>query len=261
QAREAISFRFLADYGELLYLSKIKNTKPENRDKARQLYIMSDRIAKKIIYGIQKGDVDESIRFAEDFLAMLKEHKFAGKMLLRSFFADILGGLSIVPDDIKYINMCEAVWDEDKFTADFSNLESFSQTRQYVAWFLRSIAACVGNRKNREENIAKKVIRIIEARYTEELDLDLVSGEMNLSPYYIGKIFKRYTGSTFSKYLNEYKINKAKEMLLSGKIKVYDLGGKIGIQNSSYFCALFKSKFGISPGEYRKLLKGMQKGV
>ena len=92
----------------------------------------------------------------------------------------------------------------------------------------------------------------MEERYSEELDLQIISEEIHLSPYYIGSIFKEYTGKNFNQYLNDYRINKAKEMLLSKNMKVSCLAEKVGIPNTSYFCTLFKSKFGISPGKIQE---------
>lgn len=262
QAREASSFRFLADYGELLFYSKMKDADRKQRDMAGQLIQETNHIADKIVYGIQKGDIDESIRLMEDSLATLRENRSMGKMLLNKFITSFVREFNIVSPDGTYEFIREMVWDVKKLYLDISTLDSLSQARQYFIRFLKNMIVPKDGIKNYyEDDVVKRVIELIEDRYADELDLKLVSEEIYLSPYYIGSIFKKHTGKMFTQYLNDYRINKAKELLQSRKIKVYHLAEAVGIRNTSYFCTLFKSKFSVSPGEYKELLKGGREGV
>lgn len=262
QAKEASSFRFLAEYGELLFFSKLKETGLKHWDEARPPILKTNSITKKIVYSIQKGDIDEGALLVDEFLSALREYHPLSKMLLSSFFTEVMSGLSAVLPDSTYEDIRKVVWDRKRFGMDFASLDSLSQTRQFLMSSLRSIVVYMTDMKGfKEEEVAKKVFAIVEGRYADELDLKLVSEEIHLSPYYIGRIFKRYTGKVFSQYLNDYRIDMAKEMLQTRKIKVCDLAEAVGIRNSSYFCALFKSRFGISPGDYKDILKGRREYV
>lgn len=243
QAKEASSFRFLAEYGELLFYSKVKKTDRKDWEKATPLILKTDGIMKKIIYSIQKGDMEESALLVDDFLSALRENPSISKMLLSSFFTEAVSRSNTVPPD----NTCKNIREAD----------SLSQTKQYLMSFLKRIETYATDKRSyNEDEVAKKVIEIIEGRYADELDLKLISGEIHLTPYYIGSIFKKNTGKQFSQYLNDYRIDKAKEMLQTRKIKVSHLAEAVGFRNSSYFCALFKNRFGISPGDYKDILKG-----
>lgn len=117
------------------------------------------------------------------------------------------------------------------------------------------------NEKLYHEDIAREILKIVEREFAEDLDLNKLSQKIYLSPYYIGSIFKKHTGITFVQYLNDFRIRRAKEMLRREDIKLTDLAYLVGINNPSYFTELFKQKYGISPGAYKELLKGMQKSV
>ena len=65
-------------------------------------------------------------------------------------------------------------------------------------------------------------------------------------------IFKKETGSNLVKYLTDYRMKKAREMLDESNMKIVDMGKACGYQNQSYFNKLFKNYYGITPKQYRE---------
>ncbi len=257
QAKEAISFRFLAEYGDLLFFSKMQEADRKYRDKAGLQILKTKSITKKILYGNQKFDNDDSALLVDDFLSILRENLSISKMLLSSFSLEtVIGSLTDMPDDTCKVSE-ENELNNRMFVTEITAQESLSQTRHYLMNFLKRIATQNTDMKSDgEDEVVKKVIEIIESSYTNELDLKLVSEKINLSPYYIGSIFKKQSGKQFSQYLNDYRLDKSREILQTKKIKIGDLAETVGIRNSSYFCTLFKNRFGISPSDYKDILKG-----
>lgn len=62
------------------------------------------------------------------------------------------------------------------------------------------------------------------------------------------------TGTLFINYLNKYRIEKAKQLLLEPDLKVYEVADMVGFSSLPYFNRLFKSLTDESPGEYRRSL-------
>ena len=257
QAREASSLRFLAEYGELLFYSKMREADRKYRDKAGLQILKTKCIMNKILYDIQKCDNEDSALLVDDFLSILRENPSISKMLLSSFSLEaMIGSAAELTDDICKDNE-ETELNNKMFVTQITAQESLSQTRHYLISFLKSIATQSTQMKSdNEDEVVRKVIKIIESSYANELDLKLVSEKINLSPYYIGGIFKKQTGKQFSQYLNDYRLDKSREILQTRKIKVRDLAEAVGIRNCSYFCTLFKNRFGISPSDYKDILKG-----
>jgi YesN/AraC family two-component response regulator len=114
----------------------------------------------------------------------------------------------------------------------------------------------INNQKknSKEENIANKVIKLIEEKYMEEICLKTIAAEVYLSPNYLGNIFKKAVGKTFNEYLCEYRMQKAKELLSKSNKKVCAVAQEVGIPNISYFCILFKNAYGIAPGEFQNMI-------
>ena len=82
--------------------------------------------------------------------------------------------------------------------------------------------------------------------------LESTAVAMNLSAGYFSKIFHKEYGKTFSAYLIEQKMNKARELLNDSSYKMYEIALLLGYDNPKNFTRTFKSFYGISPMEYRK---------
>jgi len=96
------------------------------------------------------------------------------------------------------------------------------------------------------------ILEWLEARYTEPLSLNKIANELHLSPYHISHRFKEWVGITLSEYLNERRLQEAVKLVTTTNHTVAQIGEMIGLESCSYFCKIFKKKFGLSPHQYRK---------
>lgn len=104
-------------------------------------------------------------------------------------------------------------------------------------------------------NISKHIqlaIQYINENYKKNLSLESISMYIGLSVVHTSRLFKKETGKTVLDYINEIKLAKAKEMLDTGKYKVYEVADELGFNNSHYFSTIFKRYTGVSPREYLK---------
>lgn len=83
-----------------------------------------------------------------------------------------------------------------------------------------------------------------------KLQLNEVAEVFGLSPAYLSVLFKRNTETGFSEYVYTKKIRRAKEMLLSGDMKIYEVADALGFESAYYFSKVFKKVDGHSPREY-----------
>ena len=66
------------------------------------------------------------------------------------------------------------------------------------------------------------------------------------------KYFKNTMGTSFSEYLNEYRLTMASRLLVSSDSSILDIAAEVGYENLSYFNRTFKKRFEMTPREYRK---------
>jgi YesN/AraC family two-component response regulator len=74
--------------------------------------------------------------------------------------------------------------------------------------------------------------------------------DMNISRNYLSNIFKKETGVSFMTYLTNYRIEKAKELLIQRQYMVYEIAERVGYQDAAYFSRIFKNTTGFSPLEF-----------
>ena len=70
------------------------------------------------------------------------------------------------------------------------------------------------------------------------------------------KVFKETTGQSFNEYLISYRLNKARQMLISSDDKLIDIANSCGFNNQSYFTRAFVKRYQTTPLEYRMQRQG-----
>lgn len=130
--------------------------------------------------------------------------------------------------------------------------------KEQLEHFVRNTAIDIFNRMSRdEEEKEKKPIQIarqyISLHYAESLTLETVSAYVDLNAAYFSSIFKKETGQSFSEFLTEVRMKKARELLCDRKRTVLEIADSVGYGDEKYFSRSFKKHVGLTPSEYRRL--------
>jgi YesN/AraC family two-component response regulator len=99
--------------------------------------------------------------------------------------------------------------------------------------------------------IREEIRDYIEAHYMEDISMQCAAAAMRYAETYFSKLFKQCFQMNFSAYLNEFRVEKAKAMMLDPRINVKDIGIACGYSDSNYFARVFKRITGQTPSEYR----------
>ncbi|MEK0315206.1 response regulator transcription factor [Cohnella sp. 56] len=97
-----------------------------------------------------------------------------------------------------------------------------------------------------------RLLSHIHAHFSEDLYLGDLSRDFHISPTYLCELFRKKTGQTFTKYINELRLDKAREYMLLSDISMAEISEKVGFKDYFYFSKLFKKNVGVSPAQYRK---------
>jgi len=121
--------------------------------------------------------------------------------------------------------------------------------------FLISIMDSEQKKEDAVHLTVKKVISIIHEFYQTGITLEEISIRLNMTPEYIGTLFHKEMGITFSTYMKNFRINKAKELLCGSSYKLYEISERVGYNDPKYFSKVFKEITGQLPTDYRKNYK------
>ena len=91
----------------------------------------------------------------------------------------------------------------------------------------------------------------IEKNYASDITLNDLAELIGFSQSYTSRYFHRHAGKSFSKYLTEYRINKAKELIVQAKRPIInDIARAVGYNNPQFFSRTFRAVTGLSPSDY-----------
>ncbi|WP_026701864.1 response regulator transcription factor [Salibacterium aidingense] len=132
-----------------------------------------------------------------------------------------------------------------------------SSPEEIVEWLEDIISEW--SRSTKAELNSKKSHKLIEAvkehidqYYDQELTLSDIAGSLYVNRNYLSQLFNKGTGKTFGTYLNEHRIEKAKDILKENQYMIYEVSEMVGYQNPTYFSQVFKSITGVSPSSFYK---------
>lgn len=97
---------------------------------------------------------------------------------------------------------------------------------------------------------------LIADKHADDLTLEQVSKNVNMSAFYFCKMFKKATGMTFTDYLARVRVEKVKNLLLNPHKRISEAAFEAGFQSLSQFNRVFRRIAGEAPTVYRERLHG-----
>ncbi|MHC1770559.1 MAG: response regulator [Flexilinea sp.] len=116
----------------------------------------------------------------------------------------------------------------------------------------RSITLCVEQKSNMESKPIRIIRQYLQDNFNKPVTLEEAAQKVFLTPIYVSTIFKKETGTSFTNYLIDIRMNEAKRLLRETSLNVSEIANKVGYHDIKYFSKLFIKIVGIKPVEYRK---------
>ena len=159
---------------------------------------------------------------------------------------------------------------ERKFRLDKSETDKIGETalalifeatnvpsiRDMVRNRLVELEGRIRSRIARKRNpIVQEVEAYVQAAFREDLALKTLADKFNVNSIYLGRLFREETGEYFSDYLNRLRLEEAKRLLRETSLKAAEIAQRTGFRDPNYFYRKFKQSVGLSPTEYRDLIR------
>lgn len=202
-------------------------------------------------YGIKSPYQKIVVHLRADFLEDLRSHT-PELQQIHQLFEDAAYGIS-------FSKSCQS-----QVALDLKKLHTLSPFDQFIAMLkVFQIMACDPQRqllhqslpKNlpgaREKERIKRIYDLVEAHYSRKIELEEAAFLANLSKEAFCRYFKRMTKLTFTEFVNHYRIDVAKKLLLQGT-HINDTCFECGFESISYFNRVFKRVTGTNPTAFRR---------
>ena len=253
EAARAFSSRFFLDANQIADSAEMVKVQTEQDGKIDVSKMLSKKREHELVERFLKnGTTEEVDSFLDELFQNIGEQNcksllYRQYVVMDLFFcaSDFLGNLEMdienLPEECRDINqIVEMAEDAENLRYQIGNL--FTETMQ-----LRD-----SHSKKKYSKLLEDAKAFIDENYKhDEMSLNTVAAQVNISPSYFSTIFSSEMGQTFVEYLTHVRLEKAKELLMCSNMRTAEIGYEVGYKDSHYFSYIFKKVVGCSPKEYR----------
>ena len=204
----------------------------------------------QIISKLQTGDTNGVKSFLELFTSELISQNLAIDKIKNTFFELIVTANNTTRELNK-------TFTSDTFDNAFATLSADNDIKlikEFALKFLMECSHAVASIKKAEENpIIKKVCSYVDENLAQDISLETAADFAGVSSFYLSKLFKEEKGETFINYISDKRLEKSRQLLEQTELSIKEITAEVGYNDQNYFSRIFKSKYGLSPKEYRKV--------
>ena len=218
-------------------------------DRPRQLPAASASAA-ALLELAAENDQEGCVRFLE---ALFREHygrvpdvdtvRLEATLIL----AFCVQGMS---DRVIDLEAMEAI--ERRFTACMARERTMQGILRLSVEAVRELMALETITQDSKGHLVAQVNQYLERNYRETVRLGEIAALLHINGSYLSRLFKSQTGNSVINTLNRLRVEKAKELLRTGRHRISEVGGLVGIEDPAYFSSVFAKYAGVSPKAYRQ---------
>lgn len=236
EAYEVIRYNLFMD-GQKQYFY---NDLPSEEDN----YYFPIEIENALFKSVRENDFEK----ARECLRKIQEENFTKRNLGVNDISELLAELrasirKICSLQTEYLEFSKEEWSVNHF---FENAISFIYT-------MCTESVAESEALSRGSKLCKEIKNYIELHYNNKnLSLELIAEEFRIHPNYLSGLFKKHTGNNLAPFIESIRIEKAAELLSSGKYTVNEVAASVGFSNDATFRRRFKKTKGVPPSTYLK---------
>lgn len=200
----------------------------------------------------ETGHVEEIDAFFEQSLRPLAEAALRSSLLKHYIAVDLLLAASQFVSDLggSPAQVLPAVLVDEP---QLSTMQSLDQIQAETKKLFTSILAFRNTQSTSDRaSIILQARKYIATRFQDsDLSLNDVAAHVNFSPNHFSAMFSEETGETFRDYLTHTRIEQAKKLLRTTKLKCAQVAYQCGYNDPHYFSIIFRKNCGVTPQQYR----------
>lgn len=219
------------------------------------------------VYKENKEKLGGDFRFYKDCVKKLMESIDIGSKECYGHFSRVLDSVEHLEDDEKFDRILliltfvtctikkHSLY-EDNITLYVEELKkNFELKHEDInTWAIKRFDNLIQSEKNYSlkeySGYVSFCVDYIYSNYRKEIVLKEVANMCGVSMQYLSKVFREEAGMSFVDFLNNYRINKAKELMKKSNISIKEVCYAVGYNDPNYFSRIFKKNTGKTPREY-----------
>lgn len=234
--RKAIADKGLVHFGRI-----------ENGDNAGNYSEYPIELENRFLEQVKAGSIDKAKELAEEIISHLVDN-IGNVEIVKECVSEFVTVLkrTILKMGIS-INVLKNI-------GTLFELDGLATIDEIEVWLRRNVYNLIElmeKASNKNADVISRVFDYINKNFHKEITLELVAGEIGMSPQYLSKIFKEKYGTNFIDYITKKRLEYAEELLKNENRNIKEISKMVGYEDSNYFCKVFKKDTGLTPKQYR----------
>ncbi len=235
--------RFLLGYGQIVH---------DNIDESKlSVPTYPAEMDKRICEALVLGHGDEAKKQLLKFLEQIASYDIANMNIFILNF--LLSVHSTVELCMKNNQLQLLNYNFSEMVQQVQGIETSEEMAEYFYAFFDHLLMTVDEKKDsRRKQIITQIEEQINSSFGDvNLSTELLAERVNLTPNYIGRLFREEKMMTISSYISNARLQKACELLQNTRMSTEEIMQATGFISRSTFFTLFKKSFGVTPTQYR----------
>ncbi|WP_042199125.1 AraC family transcriptional regulator [Paenibacillus camerounensis] len=241
EAMELIKQRIIKGAGSIMYWQ-------EEEEHSRK-YLDSENSERRILNFLDAGDLDGIFNELENIRSQISTEQHISYDNIMFIYHQLIG-TTIKHLRENHISTGRTVMGKGDIYSVLAAMDTLDELENYLQALFREIIQNL-DRGTGETNHGERVIQYLKDHYKEEIVLKDMSTEFGISYSYMRKIVYELTGKSMIDYLNQLRIDKAKELLLDTDLTIKQVAAEVGYYNVQSFNRFFRKYEGMPPSSYK----------
>ncbi|MCI5779316.1 MAG: AraC family transcriptional regulator [Lentisphaeria bacterium] len=108
--------------------------------------------------------------------------------------------------------------------------------------------------RSRIPPLLREIVSLFKSHLCDRIRMENIAKKYNISQSSLFSMFRRHIGLTPAEYLTQLRIQYAKRLLPGSEFSVKEIASMCGYDNQMYFSRVFRSRCGVSPTEFRRIV-------
>jgi len=242
EALHALNYKILMADSSIIFYEDIRNAQDEN-------FNYPFKLEKKLLEALSNGEETAVIEKNKDiFKYFICSRSEIGDIFY--YYMQLLN--STVRCSFELGINVETVSHENNLYKELLHCSDVSQVQQWFERIFISICRVIESRKGTKTySMVQDLEEYIKTNYEKDLSLTALAAQVHMSIAYMRKLFKEGTGKSIKQYINEVRLEKAKEFLKDPQYQISEVAERVGYDKIHAFIYFFKENTGMTPGDYR----------
>lgn len=247
QAEQALEMTYFTGLNRALGY----RVREQRKDSENEWFTLQSEIVK----GLTEGAWDHALSTMKALLQVIKAATIGNRQLaVSTCFSSIL----YIVQEVKKsdVPMSDLGFDIQHLQSRLRQYETYEAMCGGIVDMLQELYDRIGDKPaGKEQTLIARIVRYIEAHYTEDVSLESVAAIAFMNPYYFSSFFKKHTKRNFKQYVTDLRMEQAVQLLKTTDLMVYEIAEKVGYNNARHFSDMFKKHTGKLPQEFKQSLR------